>query len=213
MKNEVDTDHSPSISETSANILYNAIVRIEFNGKIATGFFMKFKIKVEQFFFLFTNYHVITQKIVDSKTVIYIYYGIITNETKKSIKLDTNERFIKCFNKPKDVTSIQIFESDNIPKDKFLTPDRSYLDNKYDFYINKNFYLAGYPREDIGPLDRYNSSGKITEIENNFEFKHTLDTRKGSSGSPILLSSNGKVIGIHYGYRNNRNYNRFMVFA
>lgn len=47
MKNEVDTDHSPSISETSANILYNAIVRIEFNGNRATGFFMKFKIKGE----------------------------------------------------------------------------------------------------------------------------------------------------------------------
>ena len=82
---------------------------------------------------MFTNYHVITQKIVDSKTVIYIYYGIIKNETKKSIKLDTNERFIKCFNKPKDVTSIQILESDNIPKDKFLTPDRSYFDNNYNF--------------------------------------------------------------------------------
>ena len=196
MRDEVDTNHAASVSETSSNTLYDAIVRIEFNNKRATGFFIKFNVKGEQLFFLFTNYHVITQDIVDSKTIIDIYYGIITNETKKSIKLDTNERFIKCFDKPKDVTSIQILESDNIPEKKILFPDRNYLDGGYNSYDKKNFILAGYPGENIGPLDRYCSSGKITKVEN-FEFQHDLDTRRGSSGSPICLYNNLNVIGIH----------------
>ena len=196
MRDEVDTLHSAPISETSARALYNAIVRIEFNNQRATWFFMKFKIKGKQLFFLFTNYHVITQEIVDSKTIIDIYYGIINNETKKSIKLDTKERFIKCFNKPKDVALIQILESDNIPENKFLSPDRSYQDNDYNYYNGKKFYLAGYPGENIGPLDRYCSSGTIKNIKN-FEFNHTLDTRKGSSGSPICLIYNLNVVGIH----------------
>ena len=38
---------------------------------------------------------------------------------------------------------------------------------------------------------------KIKRVFNNFEFEHTLDTRKGSSGSPICLINNRCVIGIH----------------
>ena len=87
-------------------------------------------------------------------------------------------------------------ESDNIPEKKFLFPDRNYLDGGYNSYDKKNFILAGYPGENIGPLDRYCSSGKITKVEN-FEFQHDLDTRRGSSGSPICLYNNLNVIGIH----------------
>ena len=87
-------------------------------------------------------------------------------------------------------------ESDYIPNNKFLTPDRSYQDSDYNCYDNKNFYLAGYPREDIGPLDRYTSSGKIISV-NGFEFEHKLDTRRGASGSPICLINNLNVVGIH----------------
>ena len=38
---------------------------------------------------------------------------------------------------------------------------------------------------------------KIKRVFNNFEFEHTLDTRPGSSGSPICLINNRCVIGIH----------------
>ena len=78
MRDEVDTDHSSTISETSSKMLYNSIVRIHFNQKRATGFFMKFKIKGEQLFFLLTNYQVIPQEIVDSKNnnryLLWSYY-------------------------------------------------------------------------------------------------------------------------------------------
>ena len=38
---------------------------------------------------------------------------------------------------------------------------------------------------------------KIKRVFNDFELEHTLDTRPGSSGSPICLINNRCVIGIH----------------
>ena len=63
----------------------------------------------------------------------------------------------------------------------------------YDRYKNQNFYLAGYPRN-FG--ERCISSGKIKEIISDYQFSHTLDTRGGSSGSPIC-NENCDVIGVH----------------
>ena len=40
--------------------------------------------------------------------------------------------------------------------------------------------------------------GKILEIMDK-EFKHNCDTDRGASGSPIILTSNLNVIGIHTG--------------
>ena len=68
-------------------------------------------------------------------------------------------------------------------------------------YSESDFYLAGYPSvDDIYKEykgERHVSSGKIKRVFNNFEFEHTLDTRPGSSGSPICLINNRYVIGIH----------------
>jgi len=180
--------------------LYNSIVRIEIKIEErimkGTGFFMKSQIKGKQYKFLCTCYHVVSQQFVDSKIEISIYYGKKDKETKKIIKLDTNERFIKCFEKPKDVCLIEIIKSDEIPEDKFLIPDFNYK-NGFNVYENENFYLAGYPRVNNQFLgERHISSGKIKEIKG-FEFTHTLDTRSGSSGSPICLINNQNIIGIH----------------
>ena len=41
------------------------------------------------------------------------------------------------------------------------------------------------------------SSGQIKQVYNNYEFKHNLDTRTSTSGSPVCLISNRYVIGIH----------------
>ena len=61
--------------------------------------------------------------------------------------------------------------------------------------------MAGYPRDERNELnERCICSGKIKEIGigiKDFEFKHTLDTRPCSSGSPICLIENLNVVGIH----------------
>ena len=201
MKDEISTKHATQIPESAYIKLLNTIVRIEVKGGQGTGFFLKFKKKDKIFFSLFTNYHVISKDLVNSKDTISIYYGPKGEETRKAIKLDESQREIFCFEKPKDVTIVEILKSDNIPEDKYLLPDMNYKNGGFNMYSESDFYLAGYPSVD----DIYNeyegerhvSSGKIKRVFNNFEFEHTLDTRPGSSGSPICLINNRCVIGIH----------------
>ena len=115
-------------------------------------------------------------------------------EKKISFRLDNSERFFACY-ADKDVTSIEILEKDNIPEDKFLLADLSYKYG-YDIYKGGKFFLAGYTRDINYQKERHISSGEIKKIDG-FEFEHSLDTRKGSSGSPICLVDKIQVIGIH----------------
>ena len=196
--NEIDTNYAAPISETAFDRIYNSVVRIELEnskGK-GTGFFIKIKIKEKSKNFIFTNFNVIPQQLVDSKQLISIYYGKKNNEIKKIIKLDIKDRFIKCFNEPKDITIIEIIEKDGIPEDKYLIPDLNY-ENGHKFYSEQKLYLAGYPEKDIFEKERYICSGKIKKIFNNYEFEHTLDANIGLYGSPICLLNNQCVIGIH----------------
>ena len=76
-------------------------------------------------------------------------------------------------------------------------PDLNYK-NGYEFYKDKNLYLVGYPYSEGNRRERSISSGKIKSINiNNIGFTHSLDTRPGSSGSPICLIDNKCVIDIH----------------
>ena len=191
--NEVDTNHAASIPESVSDKLFNSICRIEVGDGRGTGFFLY--IKEINGYFLFTNNHVIYQELADSKALIPIYYGKRDNEIKKIIKLDTEKRFIKCFVEPIDITAIEILKEDDIPESKFLFPDLNYK-NGYSNYKKEDLYLSGYPNYKKYKNERHVSSGKINTFEE-FEFEHTIDTREGSSGSPICLSSNLNVIGIH----------------
>jgi len=197
--NESNTKHAAGIPESASKKLYNSIVRIEvdFNEKeiiTGTGFFIKLKIKDKERFYLVTCHHVIEKEYVKNKKKIRFYYGEYGNE--KELEIGLKGRNIKYFVKPLDATLIEILEEDNISKDKFLQADLNYK-NGYDYYLKEkmnDFYLAGYPNN----KGRTCSSGKITEIlEQKEEFKHTLDTKGGNSGSPMCLANNLLIIGIH----------------
>ena len=63
-------------------------------------------------------------------------------------------------------------------------------------------------------LDLEYASGKILDKEKSkkrkkYEFAHSVDTDSGSSGSPIILFEDKKVIGVHTGCfdKNNFDYN------
>ena len=114
---------------------------------------------------------------------------------KRIIKLDKNIRFTKSFEDPINITLIQIIDEDDIPKNKFLFPDLNYK-NGYELYQNHLFYIGGYRNSGSLMYERYISSGRIIEIEN-YEFKHSLDTGIGSSGSPICTRDSLAVIGMH----------------
>ena len=171
---QADTKHAPAIPESSSEKLYNSIVKInidlnEKDIKVGTGFFISPVINKKIRYFLMTCQHVIKEEFVKKKKKIRLYYGKIKEEKKFEIELDRNKRYIKCFQKPLDVTVVEILDQDNIQKDKFLEPDLNYKNKKgYNFYLDNDFYLAGYPQN----KERSVSSGKITKIlEKKVEFE------------------------------------------
>ena len=206
-------DGTNIIPESNSLMMYNSIVRIEYKLKIGeevvgTGFFMKIPHENtnEYFNFLVTNCHVIPESIVEEKKEIDIFFGNSKMERNRKIDLDRNKRYIKC-NKDCDYTVIQILNRDNISNGKYLYPEPNYKKG-CEFYLNKPCYLAGYPiisKNKEGflnkKLERCISPGKITRINKvyNYDFEHYLETKNGSSGSPICSIDDGKVIGIHKG--------------
>jgi V8-like Glu-specific endopeptidase len=176
---EVDTGHADPIPESISNKIFDSIVKIKKDSiETATGFFMKIKINNKEKKCLFTCQHVISDKDINNKLTINLYYGKKDEEKEIKIILDKNKRFIKTFDE--DVTLIEIINDDNISEKKYLTPDLNY-EHGYDKYKDKNFYLAGYPKN---YNERCISSGKIIGITEE-EFEHQLNTSEGSSGSPI----------------------------
>jgi len=148
-----------------------------------TGFFMKYKNKK----FLLTCFHVINSVKVDVSIEIEK-----NNENNRTFKLALENRDIRLLPDPIDITIIEIKDSDLFIEDiGFLDYDSNY-DKGYQQYEDINIFNLGYP--DGNELST--ASGKINRIDHN-DFYHTIDTKAGSSGSPILLFNTLKVIGIH----------------
>ena len=168
-------------------------------GKSGTGFFCKipYPNKLKYLHVLMTNEHVINKdellenkkfKVTfdDDKIERTIY---ITPERKiySSAKNDIDKL------QKYDVTIIEIFpEQDNI----FHFLELDITNNN----INEIIYILQYP----GKLKSSISYGKIIDIVG-YNMYNDCSTLKGSSGGPILLLKNYKVIGIHKifnGYNN-----------
>ena len=160
-----------------------------------------------------TCHHIIQEKFVIEKRFITLYYGKYNEKEKFEIKLDRDNRYIKCFDKPVDITVIEILEKDNIKEDKFLEPDFSYK-NGYNIYLNDYFYLAEYPHNNSTKTQRIISYTKITKILDEPEFEFSLDTDDGNSGAPICSKKNLLVIGIHKqgNKKETKNYGTFLGY-
>ena len=142
--------------------------------------------------FLITNYHNISPEIINNVIEIELY-------NNKKMKLNFENRFIKYFPPPKDITIIEIMPYDEIYNDiEFLNYDLNYI-NGYEIYQNVDVFIIGFPLGKNASC----SSGRINEIDE-FEFFHSISTEKGSSGSPVILLNENinliQVIGIHKSY-------------
>ena len=134
--------------------------------------------------FLIINYHNLYGNQINRSINIEIY-----NKKKMQIILDMENCI---FYEDIDITIIEIKGDYEIINDiVFLDYDLDYTKG-YDIYLNKDLFILQFPKNEIEI-----ASGKIMEILNNNEFKHNLDVEIGSSGSPIILTSTLKVIGIH----------------
>ena len=208
IKKEIYINSSPEPvslkgTEEIANQMKNSVCKIYNNGN-GTGFFTKIPYKSKLLPVLITNSHVIKKEDILNDKIISLSFN--NEEITKKIKLNRN-RLIYT-NEKLDVTIIEIIENKDYFNNNYLELDDQIinyfkLNNKEDpsyinnIYSNKSIYLVGYPGDNHVVV----SYGKPPEIddENKSKIKHYCTTEEGSSGSPILLIKNQKLIGIHYG--------------
>ena len=168
----------------------NAISKIIYFGT-GTGFFFQQNtpnIKYNSKYFLMTNNHVLNADSINNNVQILIEYK------KKERYIPLNNR-IKYTNEKLDFTIIEI-----LPKDSIFSEIKSFF--KIDGYIMNNYSKSNYLKQEICIVQHPNGGelsfdkGEIKSI-NDYEIEHSVSTDYGSSGSPILLLNNFKIIGIH----------------
>ena len=179
---EGETDaEAPKISLKIANQVSKAICKIIYENNRGTGFFININDDLKC---IATCYHVISKDIINNSIIIEIH-------NKKRIEIELKERYIESFENL-DITIIEVKDSDILRNEDidFLNCESDYSQGYKQFKESYIFTLQ-YPGNDIDI-----ASGKIKKI-NNYEFAHNIHTDNGSSGSPIILASSIKVIGIH----------------
>ena len=161
--------------------------------KSGTGFFCNIpqkKLKV-----IITNNHVINEKNLNEDKKIKIE----VEEKEKEINLEL-KRF-KTTDKDIDFTLIEIREEDNI--NNFLEIDENIYTNDYK---NKQIFSVQHPGGD----ELNYSHGKILGKKDGL-LLNSVGTLGGSSGYPLILFNNLKVIGLHKGCVYDENENKINV--
>ena len=94
--------------------------------------------------YLITNYHIISKEIINKNIEIEIE---IHNHIKMKLnKLDFYNRHIKYYPKYRDITIIEIKNTDKIFNFiKFLDYDKSFRQKGYQIYLNKYIFTGEYP--------------------------------------------------------------------
>ena len=162
---------------------------IEEKLKCGTGFFCN--IKQKNMKAIITNNHLIDKEFLNKEKRL----NIKIEEEEKEINLELNR--YKMTDDNLDYTIIEIIKEDNI--NNYIDIDENiYIDN----YINKQIFCMQYP----GGKELKYSHGRINGKKNGL-ILYSIESGGGSSGSPIILFNNLKVIGLHKGciYDKNKN--------
>ena len=170
-------------------------VKIELSNDkgVASGFFLQLKRNNKNFYCLMTNAHVVKEDMIKNKEKIKIKYDI--EEKELNLELNEEERIINCYEGfGYDISIIEIIPKDEI-KDKtyFLEPNTA----NYDNFIEKEIQIIQFPDGERLSLSKAKITGKLKTYD--YMFFHEASTEKGSSGSPIVLKNDDRVLGIHKG--------------
>ena len=171
-------------------------VKIELSNDkgLASGFFLQLKRNNKNFYCLMTNAHVVNEDMIKNKEKIKIKYDI--EEKELNLELNEEERIIiNCYEGfGYDISIIEIIPKDEI-KDKtyFLEPNTADCDD----FIEKEIQIIQFPDGKRLSLSKAKITGKLKTYD--YMFFHEASTEKGSSGSPIVLKNDDRVLGIHKG--------------
>jgi len=165
---------------------------------LGSGFFCKIPYNNKIINILFTNHHVLNEKLLLIGKKIRIYYKEEYKEIEitKNILIFTDSR---DYNKGLDYIYIQIFKKDGFDDNNFFEIDNSNISN----YNGIKICVLQYPNGNELEL----KTGYIEEL-NKYEIFHSADTQYGSYDSPIIcINKNYNVIGIHRRYHKNKKLN------
>ena len=206
--NNYQINVSSEQSEIVIRQLKQYICKITIGPKKGTGFLCKIPFPDESNCLpvLMTNHHVINKEELSKNKKLNISFN--NEQINKIINISSERKIYSIFTEKEspayDLTIIEIYpEVDGI----FHFFELDTLDR-----INKNskepIYVLQYP----GGKECSISYGKICKIKD-FEIYYDCTTLNGSSGGPILLLSNFKVIGIHRGFfpESNLNVGTFLL--
>ena len=207
----INTSAEPVTFEGTKRILdqMNKCVCKIYNKGEGTGFFTKIPFNSGLLTVLITSNHVLGQSEIKNNSIIEL--SLNYDKKKKIIKLDDDRK--KYTNKELDITIIEIKENQDNLNNEFIElednsidyfKDNSYKNENYLNYIysNKSIYMLHYPKRN-NIVVSYAQSPEI----NDSQINHKCNADHGSSGSPILLINNQKLIGVHSGSYEKNNYN------
>ena len=180
-------------TKTILSQLENNVCKIlKINENKGTGFLCKipYPNQFKLFPCLITNNHALNEKDLEINKTIQISFD--DDKIEKFLLIDESRKIFT--NEELDVSIIEIKPELN-GINNFLDVDGNIYENNDNLnYKNKSIYILQYP-------NGQKSSFKVDLIKeiDGKDIMHFCSTDKGSSGSPILLMSNFKVIGIHKG--------------
>lgn len=178
------------------------VVKFTIKDKPSSGFFLQFKIGSSVVKSFVTNYHSLDSSLIDKKITLKLKYD--NEKREKRLILDKSQRGIWTFNKPIDITIIQILSADGIADDFFLEVDESITSiTQRGNYVGQPIYVLQYP---LGG-ELHFSPGRIKEVFNDseYDFGYESMTLAGSGGAPLVIGPELKVVGIHKGKDNQSN--------
>ena len=168
-KNINESQKRSEIALKSNREVNKSLCKVRTKNGYITGFFMKISDFKK---YLIINSDFSSQGEINERIVIEIY-------NKESIELNLNNRYIKYFKKPIDITIIEIKNT-----------DIRFNDMNFLYYINdKNDYNNYKDKEILIFSYEIVQKGKIIKIDD-FKFDLDISLRKDSYGCPIFLLSN-----------------------
>ena len=149
--------------------------------KYGSGFFCE--VPEKNMKLLITNNHILNEAFLKEGNK--ISYMISENENEFFYEIDLEKDRYKLTNNALDFTIIEILNEDNI---------KNFLKINYEPYaMNDEIFAYRY----AGGVKLGFSFGKFLQKENNI-LKYDIPAKRDSSGAPLLLVKNSKVIGVHY---------------
>ena len=169
------------------------------DGTHGTGFFCNIS-EENNIKALISNNHILRESDIKEGKTIEFYKS--DEQITKKIKIDNDRKTYT--NEKYDISIIEIKSNDDLGNILFLEIEDNEINEIHNKDNKLGIYIIHYP---LG-LNVSFSLGKILYIlEDGYTIHHLCETQEGSSGGPLINVSSHKVIGVHKGVQDKKEYN------